>query len=187
MRLPVVSWLLWICMLLAFGARAEPPVPAESFPSQPPAVHALRWNYDAGASELRDRAIALRDQASDEVARAWATLALIELENELEHEATVFALLGELERTSINLAVPDLRFAVLTLAAVVYSNRSRLDDAAAALDQMQALQARTPNPDWQMLTVHHQGVLERKRGHFDLALAARCNASAMKACGWRTN
>ncbi len=180
MRSLFVSWLLWTWLLLPFCSWAEPPVPAESFPSQPQAVHALRWNYDASASELRGRAIALRDQASDDVARAWATLALIELENELEHEATVFALLGELERTSVDLAVPDLRFAVLTLAAVIYSNRSRLDDAAAALDQMRALQARMPNRDWQLLIVHHQGVLERKRGHFDQALAAFESAAELQ-------
>lgn len=161
----------WLC-LLASAAHAEPESPAAAFRSQPESVRLLRADHSQTAVRLRDQALALREQADDAVARAWVTLALVELENELEHAATVFTLLSELERTSVELAVPDLRFAVLTLATIVYSNRNRLDDAGKALQQMRALQERTPHPHWQALILHHEGVIERKHGRFDAALAS---------------
>lgn len=161
----------WLCLLVA-GAHAEPESPAQAFPTQPQPVRELRADHSQTATQLRERAVRLRDEAASDIDRAWATLALVELENELEHAATVFALLPELERRSVELAVPDLRFAVLTLAAIVYSNRNRLDDAAQALQQMRALAGRAHDPHWQLLIAHHEGVLERKHGRFDRALAA---------------
>lgn len=169
----------WLA-LTAAPARAEPASPASAFPTEPAAVRSLRRDFSLPAMQLRERAIALRTAPGEAIAQAWATLALAELENELEHEATVLSLLDELQRTSVELAVPDLRFAVLTLTTIVYSNRNRLQDASAALTQMRALEQRNPNGHWRLLIQHNEGVVERKQGRFNAALRAFEAAAALQ-------
>lgn len=165
-------WLLLLCWLLASDATAQPAPASPGFPSQPAAVRDLRANFDLPAEQLRLRALRLREQQTDPVARAWATLALIEFENELEHEPEVFALLDEVAASSAKLNVPDLRFASLEMCAVVYMHRNRVEQSRAALDEMQQMVAGSPNREWQTLLQHNEGVLQRKLGHFDEALAA---------------
>lgn len=166
----LLAWLL--CLLVPLATHAQKPAPDGDFPSQPAEVRNLRANFDAPAEQLRLRAIELRDQQADPVGRAWATLALIEFENELEHEAAVFALLDELVAASLELKVADLRFAVLETCAVIYMHRNRTEQARAALDEMRGLVVKSPNREWQTMVLHNEGVLQRKLGRFDQALAA---------------
>ncbi len=160
--------------LLAFSAMVAALVqPAGSGPgdiSQPPKVRQLRQSYDEKPEVLRDRAAALREAASDPISRTWATLALAEFENELEHEAAAFALLEELEASASTLKVPDLEFAVQTLINVVNVNRGRPEKAKMALTRMQELAATSGNPVWRAQLAHDRGVLFRKLGQFDDAL-----------------
>ncbi|MBK9656397.1 MAG: GGDEF domain-containing protein [Rhodanobacteraceae bacterium] len=169
-RSAVLCLFLLLCQLLATGAPAQPLPPDTGFPSQPAAVRDLRANFDLSAEQLRLHALSLRQQQVDPVARAWATLALIEFENELEHEPEVFALLDELNASSVALKVHDLRFATLELSAVVYMHRNRVEQSRAALDEMQQMVSQFPNRQWQTLLRHDEGVLQRKLGRFDQAL-----------------
>lgn len=161
---------LLLCLLLAAGASGQPVPTGAEFPSQPAAVRDLRANFDLPAEQLRERALGLRGEQVDPVARAWANLALIEFENELEHEPEVFALLDELNASSVALKVRDLRFATLELSAVVYMHRNRVEQSRAALDEMQQMVSQSPNRQWQTLLRHDEGVLQRKLGRFDQAL-----------------
>lgn len=174
---------LLLALLLAGTAQAQQAAAATAFPSQPQAVRELRANFDLPAEQLRLRAQALRTQLSDPVAAAWATLALVEFENELEHEPEVFALLAELATTSERLSSRDLRFAVLELCAVVYMHRNRVDQSRAALDEMKRMVAQSPSRQWQTLLLHNEGVLQRKLGHFDEALADFESAAKLQRDG----
>ncbi len=166
-----LRWLLALLLCsLVLQLRAETLTAHAEFASQPAAVRALRATMDRSATDLRDQAEAMRKAAKDPTTHAWATLALIEFETELEHEAATFALLDELDQASEEIGKPDLRFAALTAIAVVNTHRNRLDRAQAALQLMQAELTRMPNPQWQTLLDHNQGVLQRKLGQFDEAL-----------------
>ena len=175
------AWLL--CLLASASLRGQALSSDATFPSQPAEVRALRADFDAPAEQLRLRAIELRDRQTDPANRAWATLALIEFENELEHEDTVFALLDELIAASVDIEASDLRFAVLELSAVIYMHRNRTEQSRAALDQMQSMVARSPNREWQTLVLHNEGVLQRKLGRFDQALAAFEAAAKLQRSG----
>jgi diguanylate cyclase (GGDEF)-like protein len=162
------AWLISLLLSSMLWAQAAPR--AETFPTQPEAVRALRDNFTQSAQVLRDRADAMRRASGTATMQAWATIALIEFENELEHEDIVFALLDELESTTRDLQIPDLRFAALTLAAVINTHRGRLQLAQIQLEQLHGLLPCAPNSDWETLVVHNEGVLQRKLGHFDAAL-----------------
>ena len=138
--------------------------------SQPPEVRALRLRFDEKTETLRDRAAALRAAATDPVSRIWATLALAEFENELEHEAETFALLDEMAQAVRGLNTPDLEFAVETLVNVVSVNRGRPEQAAASIARMQALADVSGNKVWLAQIAHDRGVLFRKLGQFEDAL-----------------
>ncbi|HWS25770.1 MAG TPA: diguanylate cyclase [Xanthomonadales bacterium] len=167
----LVNFLL-LALLLAATAPAQQAATGSAFPSQPTAVRDLRANFDLPADQLRLKALKLREQQSDPLDAAWATLALTEFENELEHEPEVFALLDALTATSAELEVRDLRFATLELCAVIYMHRNRVEQARAALDEMRQMVAQSPSRDWQTVLLHNEGVLQRKLGHFDESLAA---------------
>lgn len=171
-----------LALLLAATAQAQA-ADDSAFPSQPAAVRELRANFDLPAEQLRLRALALREQQADRVAQAWATLALIEFENELEHESEVFALLEELDAQSTSLDARDLRFAVLELCAVVYMHRNRVEASRAALDEMKRMVVQSPSRAWQTLLLHNEGVLQRKLGHFDEALADFESAAKLQRDG----
>jgi len=158
--------------LLASRLAAEALTAFAHFPSQPASIEALRKTFELPSTELRTQVLAIRDASADPALRAWATIALIEIEHELEHEQATYALLDELERDMADLPYPDLRFAALTVKAVIYTHRNRLDETKTVLQQMRALAEKTPNPEWQTLIVHNEGVLQRKLGRFDEALAS---------------
>lgn len=138
--------------------------------SQPPEVRQLRARFDDKTEALRDRAEALRNSATDPVSRTWATLALAEFENELEHEPATFVLLDEMERSVKGLGLPDLEFAVQTLINVVNVNRGRPKKAEEAIARMQELAEDSGNLVWRAQVAHDRGVLFRKLGQFDDAL-----------------
>ncbi len=167
---------LLLCSL-AIQLRAETLTAHAEFASQPAAVRVLRATMDLSATDLRDQAEVMREAAKDPTERAWATLALIEFETELEHEEATFVLLDELDQASLKIDKPDLRFAALTAMAVVNTHRNRLDRAQAALQQMRVQLAESPNPQWQTLLDHNEGVLQRKLGQFDDALKSFSRAA----------
>ncbi len=167
--------------LLATGVLAESQ--SSPFPTQPEAVRELRADFDVSADKLRLRARALREQLLSPLDRAWATLALIEFENELEHESEVFALLEDLDATSADLDARDLRFAALEICAVVYMHRNRVDQSRAALDEMKRMVVQSPSREWQTLLLHNEGVLKRKLGRFDEALADFESAAQLQRDG----
>src|SRR5688572_457033 len=106
---------LLLVLSAAIGVRAQPAGTGPGDISQPPEIRQLRRNYDEKTETLRDRAATLRANAGDPVTRTWATLALAEFENELEHEKETFELLDDLEKSAQALKVPDLEFAAQTL------------------------------------------------------------------------
>ena len=170
---------LLLC-LLASRLGAEALTAYAQFPSQPASIEALRKTFELPSTELREQVLAVRDASDDPVVRAWASIALIEIEHELEHEQATYALLDELEQSSAKLPYPDLRFAALTVKAVVYTHRNRLVEAQTVLQQMRDLHEKTPNPEWLTLIVHNEGVLQRKLGRFEEALSSFQAASELQ-------
>lgn len=159
-----------LVLATAVGLRAQPAGTGPGDVSQPPEVRQLRQSFDEKPEALRDRAASLRASFSDPVSRTWATLALAELENELEHEDAAFALLDDLERSARELRVPDLEFAVETLVNVINVNRGRPEKTEQALARMQELAEASGNLVWRAQVAHDRGVLFRKLGRFDDAL-----------------
>jgi diguanylate cyclase (GGDEF)-like protein len=162
--------LLLLVFFAVLNVHAQPSGMGPGDISQPPEIRQLRKNYDEKTETLRDRAAALRASANDPVTRAWATLALAEFENELEHEKETFELLDELEQSARALKVPDLEFAAQTLINVINVNRGRPQKTEAALVRMQQLADISGNLVWRAQIAHDRGVLFRKLGRFDDAL-----------------
>jgi len=162
--------LVFVLLIWSLAGVAQQDSSGPGDVSQPPEVRQLRLRYDEKTEVLRDRAAALRAAMRDPISRTWATLALTEFENELEHEAVVFPLLDELEASAKSLRVPDLEFAVETLVNVINVNRGRPEKTEAAIARMQELADASGNLVWRAQVAHDRGVLLRKLGKFDDAL-----------------
>lgn len=163
---------LWFALVIAAGAvhAQVNRVNGDDITSQPAQVQALRHRFDQETEVLRDQAAALRESARDPLTRGWATLALTEFEQELEHEERVFELLDELESRAQSLNDDDFSFEVYTLINVINVNRGRPAVAEAALAHMDAMAVKHPKPQWKAQIAHDLGVLLRKKGDFDGAL-----------------
>ncbi len=153
---------------LCLGARvgAEAALPS----TEPAEVAALRSNYDESTDRLRDRAQDLVDHSTTPIESGWAELALAEFENELENDAACLARIEDALALAQASGADDLAFAALTLRNVVHVNRGRPAETELALAGMQNLADAHPRSDWLAEIAHDRGVLERKRGRFDLAL-----------------
>lgn len=96
----------WILLLHAPILSAQILTAQAHFPSEPAAVRALRVTNEQAGGELREAATALRNASPDPTTRAWATLALVEIEHELEQEDAASALIEELDQSSVALTSP---------------------------------------------------------------------------------
>lgn len=148
--------------------------------TQPADIQALRADYSTTTEALRDRAQVLIRHSASPSRTAWAKLALAELENELENDAAAITLTTQLQAQAIALGLPDLQFAAATLGNIIHVNRGRLAEAEAALATMQKLADAAQRRDWFAQIAHDRGVLERKRGRFDLATKHFESAAALQ-------
>ena len=146
-------------------------IPATGTSSEPAAVAVLRSDYDRATPDLRQRARALVDAANDPVGRGWAELASAEFENELENDAACLTHIDSALALAQAHGADDLAFAAYALQNVVHVNRGRPAETELALAAMQRLADLHPRKDWLAAIAHDRGVLERKRGRFDQALA----------------
>ncbi|MGD9583235.1 MAG: diguanylate cyclase [Lysobacterales bacterium] len=148
--------------------------------TEPAAVAALRGNYDESTDRLREHAQRLVESASTSIERGWAELALAEFENELENDAACLARIEAALALAQTSGADDLAFAALALRNVVHVNRGRPAEAELALAGMQNLADARPRHDWLAEIAHDRGVLERKRGNFDLALKHFLHATELQ-------
>ena len=161
-RSVALSALLWLGLVLAFGAGA-------ANPSEPPAIAALRADQTRTAAQLEAQAASLRAKSPDPGFRAWAMLAEAEFANDQEHAEASLAALDQVIAQSDALKLPDLRFEALIRLSTILVNRGRSRETEAVLAKMQALVESNNNTRWRALWLHERGVLARKLGRFEEA------------------
>ena len=156
-----------LLLLLALAAAGGTVAAADS---EPAAIAALRASQDRSATQLRDQAQALVEEAKSPAERAWALFAVAEFENDLEQADRALALLAEAKAEARRLGLDALMFESLARESAIYVNRGKSVETEAVLGQMQQLVDHTGDASWRAQLLHDRGVLERKLGRFEAAL-----------------
>lgn len=139
--------------------------------TEPPAIAQLRDDRSQSAETLLARVDTWGKSAPDEISQAWAKLAMGEFCDELERPAEAYELLNAAAVVAMREGVDDLAIAAHSRLASMYANRGEAERAATILLEMELLANRAQRADWQALWAYNRGVLERKLGHFDVAIS----------------
>lgn len=179
---------LLLTVLLVIVAAVPVVAATVTAQTQPADIAQLRQRQDLDVLQLRDLALRERQSASG-LRLGWATLALAEFENDLEHAEQALPLLEKAEQVAIEHHARDLLFEVRIRRSVVLVNRGKTAETDVILSGLQALVEEAGSPQhWRAQLLHERGVLERKLGRFDRSLAfssRRCACSVSWTCRWK--